>query len=256
MVTERTFKTTVRMLDKAHPQELGGFCQGLDYILTVSRAIEVWREYRLPLVLTFVGYFRKACDSVKTNATLSPLVDQAFPPAANHAYWQGVRQGDTILPKLFTATLQWIRKSLSWKEEGIRVDGRLPLQSSFCGRHRSLLEFFSNEAETMINELKEARKRIGLRINRRKTQFMKNAHCKDGGVHPESSQIVETSSYAYRGRSTNMENVLKEELNRRMGAAWARFAPIREADQLTDQDLRAHLFDSTVLPAFRHAAET
>ncbi|KAK6734351.1 hypothetical protein RB195_017871 [Necator americanus] len=109
----------------------------------------------------------------------------------------------------------------------------------------------------MLNELNEAGKRIGLRINRKKTQFMKNAHCEDGGVQLEGSQIVETPSYVYLGRSMNMENDLKEELNRRMRAAWAAFAAVREAtDQLTDQDLRAHLFDSTVLPALCYAAET
>ncbi|KAK6764844.1 hypothetical protein RB195_024966 [Necator americanus] len=42
-----------------------------------------------------------------------------------------------------------------------------------------------------------------------------------------------------------------------MRAAWAAFAAVRKAtDQLTDQDLRAHLFDSTVLPALCYAAET
>ncbi|KAK6763639.1 hypothetical protein RB195_024091 [Necator americanus] len=42
-----------------------------------------------------------------------------------------------------------------------------------------------------------------------------------------------------------------------MRAAWAALASVREAtDQLTDQDLRAHLFDSTVLPALCYAAET
>ncbi|KAK6734001.1 hypothetical protein RB195_017646 [Necator americanus] len=54
-----------------------------------------------------------------------------------------------------------------------------------------------------------------------------------------------------------MENDLKEELNRRMRTAWAAFAAVREAtDQLTDQYLRAHLFDSTLLPALCYAAET
>ncbi|KAK6762057.1 hypothetical protein RB195_022958 [Necator americanus] len=101
----------------------------------------------------------------------------------------------------------------------------------------------TNEAETMLNELNEAGKRIGLRINR-KTQFMKNAHCEDGGVQLEGSQIVETPSYVYLGHSMNMEGDLKEELNRRMRAALAAFASLREpTDQLTDQDLRAHLFD-------------
>ncbi|KAK6739410.1 hypothetical protein RB195_008099 [Necator americanus] len=85
---------------------------------------------------------------------------------------------------------------------------------------------------------------------------MKNAYCEDGGVQLEGSQVVETSSYVYLGRSMNMKNVLKEELNRRM-RAWAAFAAVREAtDQLTDQDLRAHLFDSTVVPALCYAAET
>ncbi|KAK6765491.1 hypothetical protein RB195_025417 [Necator americanus] len=82
---------------------------------------------------------------------------------------------------------------------------------------------------------------------------MKNAHCEDGGVQLEGPQIVDTPSYVYLGRSMNTENDLKEELNRRIRAAWAAFAAVREA---TDQDLRAHLFDSTVLPALCYAAET
>ncbi|KAK6764528.1 hypothetical protein RB195_024739 [Necator americanus] len=50
--------------------------------------------------------------------------------------------------------------------------------------------------------------------------------------------------HVYLGHSMNMENDSKGKLNRRMRAA------LREAtDQLTDQDLRVHLFDSSVLPA-------
>ncbi|KAK6755393.1 hypothetical protein RB195_014017 [Necator americanus] len=109
----------------------------------------------------------------------------------------------------------------------------------------------------MLNELNEAGKKIGLRINRKKTQFMKNAYCEDRGVQCEGSLIVETSSYVYLRRSMNMENDLKEELNRRMRAPWAAFALVRKVtDQLANQDLRAHLFDSTVLPALCCAAET
>ncbi|KAK6752395.1 hypothetical protein RB195_003676 [Necator americanus] len=67
--------------------------------------------------------------------------------------------------------------------------------------------------------------------------------------------MVETSSHLRH--SMNMENDLNEELNKRLTAAWATFAPIAEAtDQLMDQDLRAHSFDSIVLPALCHAVET
>ncbi|KAK6728469.1 hypothetical protein RB195_005853 [Necator americanus] len=162
---------------------------------------------------------------------------------------KGVRKGDTISPKLFTAALQLIMKSLSWEERGIRVDGRFPSNlrtTSFSFRAVSMKQ----------KRLNEAGKRIGLRINRKRTQFMKNAYCEDGGVQLEGSQIVETSSYVYLGRSTNMENYLKEELNRRMRAAWTAFAAVKEAtDQLTDQDLRAHQFDSTVLPALLRSGD-
>ncbi|VDM76289.1 unnamed protein product [Strongylus vulgaris] len=46
----------------------------VDHIQTVSRVIEVCREYPLPLILTFVDY-EEAFDSVETNAILSALVD-------------------------------------------------------------------------------------------------------------------------------------------------------------------------------------
>ncbi|KAE9418603.1 hypothetical protein Angca_008030, partial [Angiostrongylus cantonensis] len=40
-------------------------------------------------------------------------------------------------------------------------------------------------------------------------------------------------------------------------AAWVAFGPLKEAaDQLTNPKVRAHLFDSTVLPALCYGAET
>ena len=54
-----------------------------------------------------------------------------------------------------------------------------------------------------------------------------------------------------------MDNELSEELGRRQRAAWTAFGPLREVtNQITDSSLRAHLFDSTVLPALCYAAET
>ncbi|KHJ80117.1 hypothetical protein OESDEN_20216, partial [Oesophagostomum dentatum] len=37
---------------------------------------------------------------------------------------RGVRQGDTISPKLFTTVLQYATKNLDWNEYGTRVDGK------------------------------------------------------------------------------------------------------------------------------------
>ncbi|KAK6761276.1 hypothetical protein RB195_022366 [Necator americanus] len=85
---------------------------------------------------------------------------------------------------------------------------------------------------------------------------MKNVYCEDEGVQLKRYQIVITLSYIYFGRSTSMKD-LKGELNIKMRAASAAFALVRGATgQLTDQALRAHLFDSTVLPELCYAAET
>ncbi|KAK6741275.1 hypothetical protein RB195_009246 [Necator americanus] len=65
-----------RTLDEARLKNKLDSAKGslLGHIQTVSGS-EVCREYRLPLVLTFVDY-EKTFDSVETNAILSALVDQ------------------------------------------------------------------------------------------------------------------------------------------------------------------------------------
>ncbi|KAK6742572.1 hypothetical protein RB195_010060 [Necator americanus] len=49
----------------------------------------------------------------------------------------------------------------------------------------------------MLKELNEAERRVGPRINRKKTQFMKNAYNEDEGIQLEGSQVVETSPYIH-----------------------------------------------------------
>ncbi|KAE9421815.1 hypothetical protein Angca_003069, partial [Angiostrongylus cantonensis] len=71
------------------------------------------------------------------------------------------------------AALQWIMKSLDWDEKGIRIDGKFLSNLRFAD-DIVIFSRSTSEAEMMINELSEAGVKIGLRINRKKTQFMKN----------------------------------------------------------------------------------
>ncbi|VDM70610.1 unnamed protein product, partial [Strongylus vulgaris] len=106
-------------------------------IQTVSRIIEVGREYRLPLVLTFVDY-EKAYDSAETNAIVSAPTTKLF--------------------------------------------------------HRPL--------------------NIPEGVSTRRHRVAKAVYCR-----------VAVGDEWYLGRSMNMENDLKEELNRRRRAAWAPSGP-------------------------------
>ncbi|KAE9415656.1 hypothetical protein Angca_002663, partial [Angiostrongylus cantonensis] len=227
-----------RTLDEAQPVEKAGFrkrfcCMG--HIQAVSRVNEVCREYHLFLVLTFIEY-EKAVDSVATNAILSVLVDQGVDPFYIRTlsdYYRNcttkiqlfhrpltipigkrVGQSDTISPKLFSAPMQWIMKSLDWDKKGIGIAGKFLSNLRFAD-DIVIFSRSTSEAEMMINELNEAGIKIGLGINRKKTQFMENPWCEGEKIELDGSLIAETTSYVYLRRSMNMKNSMKEELDRR-----------------------------------------
>uniref|UniRef100_A0A0K0D2J1 Reverse transcriptase domain-containing protein n=1 Tax=Angiostrongylus cantonensis TaxID=6313 RepID=A0A0K0D2J1_ANGCA len=63
------------------------------------------------------------------------------------------------------------------------------------------------------------------------------------------TNISECSGYIYLGPKVNILNDLAQELSRRKQAAWGAFKRIEDAVKRTKNTrLRAHLFDSTVLP--------
>ncbi|VDO60746.1 unnamed protein product [Heligmosomoides polygyrus] len=64
-----------RTLDEGQPREQAGFRRGfstIDHIHTITKLIEVSREYKLPLCLTFID-LKKAFDSVETEAVHEAL---------------------------------------------------------------------------------------------------------------------------------------------------------------------------------------
>ncbi|KAK6751570.1 hypothetical protein RB195_003152 [Necator americanus] len=70
-----------KVLDEGQPCEQAGFRKGfstIDYIHTVSKLIEVSREYKMPLCLTFID-LKKAFDSVETEAVVEALDNQGVP---------------------------------------------------------------------------------------------------------------------------------------------------------------------------------
>ena len=141
-----------KKLDENQPREQAGFrskYSTTDHIHAINQLKEKCREYNIPLCVAFVDY-EKAFDSVQTQAILTSLQEQGiedvyieilkdiyvyrpvYTDSSVTVHLQkesekirikrGVRQGDTISPKLFTATLESIFRRLNWENKGVRID--------------------------------------------------------------------------------------------------------------------------------------
>ena len=110
----------------------------------INQLKEKCREYNIPLCVAFVDY-EKAFDSVQTQAILTSLQEQGIEYVyiyiLKDIYTDSlvtvqmhkerdtimikrrVRQGDTISPKLFTATLVSIFRRFNWENKGGKIDG-------------------------------------------------------------------------------------------------------------------------------------
>ena len=84
---------------------------------------------------------------------------------------RGVRQGDTISPKLFTATLESIFRRLNWENKGVKIDGE------FLPYRRFADDIFlctepPQELQQMLQELSDESRRMGLKMNITKTKVV------------------------------------------------------------------------------------
>ena len=142
---------TERTLDENQPREQAGFRKGYsttDHLQALNQIIEKSNEYNLPLCIGFTDY-EKAFDTVEHFAIFEALrktnVNETYINILQNIYNQatarvhldklvstefpihrGVRQGDPLSPKLFTAVMEEVFKKADISE-GVNVDGEILL---------------------------------------------------------------------------------------------------------------------------------
>ncbi|CAF1012995.1 unnamed protein product [Adineta ricciae] len=268
-----------RQLDEQQPCEQAGFRSGFsttDHLQVVNQVLERTRECKIPMCMVFVDY-EKAFDSIEINAVINALVRQNISKKYIRTLLntntdcstsirlfhndivipvkRGVRQGDTISPKLFNAALEDVFRKINWERRGIMVDGE-PLNHLRFADDIILFAHDVNIAGEMLKELNEASAKVGLRINRAKTQVMKNDQCAMGTVTLDGDTILFVDKYTYLGQMITFDHKIDEEIRRRRSAAWLSFKNIEDVLKKTkDLKLRAHLFNSMVLPALNYGCE-
>ncbi|XGW10092.1 hypothetical protein V3C99_011954 [Haemonchus contortus] len=148
----------------------------------------------MPLCLTFID-LKKASDTIDTEAVIDALGNQGVPTRNVRmlrelynnfttrispfykeviiSVKRGVRQGDTISPKLFSAALENVMLHMEWESMGVKVDGRYLHHLRFAD-DIVLITPNIEQAEQMLAEFDNACGKIGLKLNLTKTMFMRS----------------------------------------------------------------------------------
>lgn len=129
---------------------------------------------------------------------------------------RGVRQGDTISPKLFTALLEYMCKGVEWEEMGVNINGEKLNHLRFAD-DIVLIADSIGDATLMLEGLCLASKKVGLKINMMKTEIMTNLVL-GGSVCVGGEMVNETRAYKYLGHEIRIGRDNQTcELARRIG---------------------------------------
>ena len=265
-------------LDENQPREQAGFrskYSTTDHIHAINQLKEKCREYNIPLCVAFVDY-EKAFDSVQTQAILTSLQEQGIEDVyieilkdiytdssvTVHLHKEsekirikrGVRQGDTISPKLFTATLESIFRRLNWEHKGVKIDGEFLSNLRFADDIFLCTET-PQELQQMLQELSDESRRMGRKMNIAKTKVMV---VDNTPININNVLIENVQGYVYLGQHYSLkEKNQDKEIQRRIMAGWAAYAKHRDIFKSNLAIcLKRQVYNSCVLPAMTYGAET
>ncbi|XGW03875.1 hypothetical protein V3C99_015207, partial [Haemonchus contortus] len=183
----------------------------------------------------------KAFDSVETNAMLNAMsrygvnscyVDlleelnkgctteiKLFNDPCQIKICKGVRQGDTISPKLFALTLEALFTDLDWTG-GIEIDGENLTYLLFAD-DCVVFAHDASELQAKLVQLQTKSSEIGLEMNLSKTKWMHNQFSPTATVKIDGETIEEVKSFKYLGHQLSFTEGSSGEYSRRRKAAWS-----------------------------------
>ena len=213
--------------------------------------------------------YEKAFDSVQTQAILTSLQEQGiedvyieilkdiYTDSSVTVYLlkesekirirRGVRQGDTISPKLFTATLESTFRRLNWENKGVKIDGEFLSNLRFADDIFPCTET-PQDLQQMLQELSDESRRMGLKMDIAKTKVMVVDNIP---INVNSVLIENVPGYVYLVQHYSLkENNQDKEIQRRIMAGWAAYAKHRDIFKNNLAIcLKRQVYNSCVLPA-------
>ena len=163
---------------------------------------------------------------------------------------RGVRQGDPLSPKIFTAVLENIFRKLDWTKKGLRVNGEYLSHLRFAN---DIVIFAENTADltAMLDELTEESKKAGPSINITKTKIITNSEDNDP-IMVEGQNVEFVKEYIYLGQSVSFENHTEKEVQKRIAIAWKKYWGLKEImkNKSININIKRKLFETVILTVF------
>ena len=251
LLTKILTNRLTKILDENQPREQAGFRSGfstIDHLHSINQLIEKANEYNIPLCLAFVDY-EKAFDSIEHNAVFDSLREQGI----NENYIQlleniysnstaiiklhknsneikvakGVRQGDTISPKLFIASLESIFRKTDWDGIGINIDGEYLNNLRFADDIELATEK-NEDLQNMLSDLNKESNKVGLKMNKGKTKVMFNDKANKGTIRIDEEALEEVNEYIYLGQLITLGKGHEPEIKRRITLGWKAFSKYKD----------------------------
>ena len=219
----------------------------------LNQIIEKSNEYNLPLCIGFINY-EKAFDTVEHFAIFEALrktnVNETYINILQNIYNQatarvhldklvstefqihrGVRQGDPLSPKLFTAVMEEVFKKAEISE-GVNVDGENLSNLRFAD-DVALLNETTKQMEKHMNNLNSESTKVGLKIHKGKTKYMTN-YADSEDILIGQQKIEKVTEFKYLGQTTHLKDTTKEEIYARIRAAWSCFGKTRKYSRINN----------------------
>jgi len=188
-----------------------------------------------------------------TNATSKIMLEQE---GDGFQVERGVRQGDTISPKLFNAVLQLVFNKIDFKAKGININGRKLNHLRFAD-DIALFSETIEELQEMINILNDAGRPLGLKINVSKTKIM-SSEPEEDPVNINDEEVEYVEEFIYLGQIISFRNRQDKEISRRILNAWKGFWKLKDflVTKRFPMHLKTKIFNMCILPILSYGSET
>lgn len=251
-----------------------------DQIFAMRQCMEKCYEYNIDLHMLFID-FQQAFDSINRRKMLKALegfgipkkliklVNMTMEGSQAKAYiggktseafkiTTGVRQGDSLSAVLFNLCLHEAMKEL-------RLEGTIVHKSTQTYAYADDIVLMARNMDSLkeiFKILEQKSKNIGLRINERKTKYMKMSATEDRrwtqNVAFGQYNFENVKYFSYLGTNLNCKNSMTEEINKRiMAGNRAYFANIKLLKStLLSKEMKFKIYKTLIRPVVTYGAET